>query len=94
MAKKNIQCSLVGFMRTTTLWTQGWHRFDGIVGSGCRRLKEDDSTVDLGTVWAISITGSGRTTLLWARERRCGLGDEACVVDGTTGSGWVEDADM
>jgi hypothetical protein len=31
--------------------------------------------------------GSERTTLLQARERRHGLGHEACMVDGVTGSG-------
>jgi hypothetical protein len=31
--------------------------------------------------------GSGRMTLLWAREWHHGLGDGACVVDGVTDLG-------
>jgi hypothetical protein len=35
-----------------------------------------------------NVGGAGRTTLLQARERCCGCGDNACMVDGITDSGW------
>jgi hypothetical protein len=53
MTKKNIQCSLAGLGRTTMLWAQGRHEFDGVVGSVCRGLKKDDSTVGPGTAWVL-----------------------------------------
>jgi hypothetical protein len=37
--------------------------------------------------WVHNVAGSGRTMLLRAQERRCGLSDGACVVDGVTDSG-------
>jgi hypothetical protein len=65
---------------------------------GHRRIREDDSTAGPGMARVDGITSSGmapsaqrrelgRTTLLWAQERRHGLGDSACVVDGITDSG-------
>jgi hypothetical protein len=45
-----------------------------------------DGVMGLGTMWVHSVTGSGRTTLLWAWEQRRRLGDGACLVDGVTSS--------
>jgi hypothetical protein len=36
------------------------------------------------------VEGSEKTTLLWAEERRRGLGDNACVVNGVTDSVWED----
>jgi hypothetical protein len=41
------------------LRAQGQRGFDGVTGSGGRRLGEDDGTVDLGMVRVIGIAGSG-----------------------------------
>jgi hypothetical protein len=70
------------------------------MSSGRRGLGEDDGTAGQGTawvngiawctsgtVWVHSVAGSVRTTLLRAQKWRRVLGDEACVVDGVTGSG-------
>jgi hypothetical protein len=65
---------------------------------GRRRIREDDGTAGPGMAWVDGITSSGmapsaqrrelgRTTLLWAQERRHRLGDSACVVGGVIGSG-------
>jgi hypothetical protein len=63
----------VGSGRTTALWTRGRH------GSSASRAREWRGVYD--------IMGSRRTMLMQAQKWRGGLGDEACVVDGTTGSG-------
>jgi hypothetical protein len=49
---------------------------------------EDDDTAGLGTARVDDIVGSGRTTLLQAREQHQGLGDGTCIIDGVTDSGW------
>jgi hypothetical protein len=59
--------------RTTALRARGWRE---LTASQARERRRVHNTV-----------GSGRTTLLRARERRHGLGDGACVVTGVTGSG-------
>jgi hypothetical protein len=94
MTKKNIQyCSLAGLGRTTTLWDQGQRRFNGIEGSGRTTALQAQgwrgSTASWAQEWhqVHSVAGSGRTMLLRAQERRRGVGDGACVVDGITGSG-------
>jgi hypothetical protein len=98
MTKKNIQYSLVGLGRMTALRVQGRRGFDGIVGSRCLELRQDDDAVDRGWHRSLalqarewcgvhSVAGSGRTTLLRSWERHRALGDEACVVDSGTSSG-------
>jgi hypothetical protein len=98
VTNKIIQCCVVGLGRMTSLWAQGQRGFDGVADSGCRRLGEDDGTKGMGMARVIGVTGSwiawgaqrhglGRMTLLRAREWHHGLGDEACMVDGVTGSG-------
>jgi hypothetical protein len=67
-------------------------------GPRCCELMKDDGAAGLGMArpmascarercWVHNVVGSGRTTLLWAREWHRWLGDDACVVDGATGSG-------
>jgi hypothetical protein len=82
------------------LQAQGWCGFNGIVGSGmsqgqwCHGRGDEDGTaapgddvVGSGMAPVHSVAGSGRTTLLWARERSHGLGDDTCAIDDVTGSG-------
>jgi hypothetical protein len=64
---------VAGSGRTTTLWTRGGHISSASWAQKRRRVH--------------NVVGSGRTTLLQARERRRGLGDEAYIVDGATGPG-------
>jgi hypothetical protein len=64
---------VAGSGRTMVLQTRGW------CGSSASRAPERRGVH--------SVTGSGRTTLLLAREQRRGLEDRACVVNGATGSG-------
>jgi hypothetical protein len=76
MTKKNIQCSLAGLGSTTALRAQGRCGFDGVEGSGCCWLGEDDCTTDLGTAWVVGVVGS---RMAWGAQRR-GLGEEDVVV--------------
>jgi hypothetical protein len=41
------------------LQAQGRRRFDGIAGSGHRRLVEDNDAAGPGTVWVIGVARSG-----------------------------------
>jgi hypothetical protein len=83
MTKKSIQCSVVG---------SGRHWFNGVTGSEVLGKMivlwawgRRESTVTRARVH--SAMGSGRMTLLQAREWHHGLGDGACVVDDITDSG-------
>jgi hypothetical protein len=98
MTKKNIQCSLVDLRRTTVLRAQGWHEFDGVMGSRHRELGEDGDAADSGTAWVIGVVGLGMAwgaqchmlredDVVAGSEWHRGLGDEACVVDSGTSSG-------
>jgi hypothetical protein len=64
---------IVGPRMMKALWTRGW--------SG--------STTPWAWEWCRvqNVAGSGRMTVLWAREWHCGLGDGSYVVDGVTHSG-------
>jgi hypothetical protein len=67
------------------LWTQGWHGFDGVMGSGHRWLREDIGVADPGTVRVIGVTGSG---IAWGAQRH-GLGEDGVVAgSGTTSRAW------
>jgi hypothetical protein len=93
MTKKNIQCSLAGLGRMKALLAQQRCGFDSIVGSGRMTMLRAWRWHGLTASRAReqrgvhSVVGSGRTTLLQVRERCCGLGDGAYMVDGVTGSG-------
>jgi hypothetical protein len=93
MTKKNIQCSLAGLGRMKALLAQRRCGFDSIVGSGRMTMLRAWRWHGLTASRAReqrgvhSVVGSGRTTLLQVRERCCGLGDGAYMVDGVTGSG-------
>jgi hypothetical protein len=64
-----------------------------VVGSGRTMVLQARGRCGSMASWAWeqckehNIAGSGRTMLLQAQEQRCGLGDDAYVVDGVTGSG-------
>jgi hypothetical protein len=85
MTKKNIQCSLAGLGRTTVLWAQGRHEFDGVVGSVRCGLKEDDNTAGPGTAWVLDTVGSRMVRGVQHR----GLGEDNVVAcSGTTSRAW------
>jgi hypothetical protein len=65
----------------TALRAQGRRGFDGVTSSGCRGLEKDDGTTNPGRARVIGVAGSGMAH----GTQHCGLGDEACIVDGTTG---------
>jgi hypothetical protein len=58
----------------TVSWALGGGRRCGPgdgMGRWRHRLEEDDSAMNLGTVWVDGVAGSGRTMTLWALGR-CG----------------------
>jgi hypothetical protein len=66
------------------LQAQGRRMFDSIVGSGQRRLGEDDNAAGPGMVRVIRVAGLGTTR----GAQRCELG-EADVVVGSTMASWA-----
>jgi hypothetical protein len=83
MIKKTIQCSVAG---------SGRHWFDGVTGSEVSGKTivlwawgRRESTTMRARVH--SVMGSGRMTLLQAREWHHELEDRACVIDDITDSG-------
>jgi hypothetical protein len=85
MTKENIQCSLAGLGRMTTLQAQGRRRFDGVTGSGRRELREDDGAADPGMARVIGVMGSGMT---WGTQRRRLREDNVIAGLGTAAQAW------